>query len=775
MLASDIEPLIAKVREKETLNRRASYILLFSALAAGAGVVAVLRFCSYPARYQIVAATLVAIGATALASLKRRPVAVSSSEASVLLDRALYVKERFGALVTLSDTESGTDAIRKTLITHQISSELAEAPCPSKIAPFIFSRTDVATVVAAVFFLLSAVGLYVARPLSPLEQIAAAIDSIVENNPQLPQEIKREASTLAEQLHKAENYDTQELQDALNRTRRELEKAIAASMFTDASSGSTELHDHTPSKQSSQQEQKLLQKQSQNKGLEGSQKTSAPRSPEQQNKNDDSSKQPIQEKPDHRETSETPKESPQQRHQQPREQQPLAEEHSKKNQGEKDDRQNKQQKQQQQQNPGENESQGGSEAQQEQPEPEQQQQQKNQEEKQQSSSSQSDQGQGQEQNQGEQQQSQQEQEGGQGDGQGQGNGNGQGEGEREGAATGGEKAGSMPQSQSSQGNSPTGQQGSQSGATTTGEGGQPAPAQQQRDSSTERSGDQSQASESAQDDSQNGSPSKSDPQSKSSTGSGENSPLDALTEELNKAEEALKPDMQQQESPRSDKAGGAKQEGKEQEAKGSGQKSSAQKSDSNQENQANPGNKKPSNKSPQEDPQEKQAGQQSNDNAHQQTKSNSKQGRGAQEGEPSSSEQKDGDQKEQPDRKQPAPRPDEGAQKRRPPRSGSDSAGEESAMPDRQAASRSVPGGPEDDSDKAGEGLGDTQRFKESEIRDPNETYDTRFTGQGSTLERNTDEAQPKTSISDLTLAKPKSSRAKSEQPIPLEYEEILE
>jgi hypothetical protein len=73
------------------------------------------------------------------------------------------------------------------------------------------------------------------------------------------------------------------------------------------------------------------------------------------------------------------------------------------------------------------------------------------------------------------------------------------------------------------------------------------------------------------------------------------------------------------------------------------------------------------------------------------------------------------------------------------------------------------------------DGLGANKGFKESEIRDPNETFDPRFTGEGFSLEKNDDSAQAKTTIEDLTLAKPKPSKAKGEQPIPLEYEDVLE
>jgi|GEM_PF-5694331 len=73
-----------------------------------------------------------------------------------------------------------------------------------------------------------------------------------------------------------------------------------------------------------------------------------------------------------------------------------------------------------------------------------------------------------------------------------------------------------------------------------------------------------------------------------------------------------------------------------------------------------------------------------------------------------------------------------------------------------------------------GPGLGEKESFKEVHIDGANETLDSRFTGDQSDIEASDLPAQPKTTIEDVILAKPKSSSQKTEQQIPLEYRDVL-
>lgn len=100
----------------------------------------------------------------------------------------------------------------------------------------------------------------------------------------------------------------------------------------------------------------------------------------------------------------------------------------------------------------------------------------------------------------------------------------------------------------------------------------------------------------------------------------------------------------------------------------------------------------------------------------------------------------------------------------------SDSLGDRSALPDRNAAPRE--GGFGDQ--PSGSGLGPQEQFREAAIEARAEQVDQRFLGQESSLEENKNEARAKTSLEDVTLAKPKPALQRAEQPIPLEYQELL-
>jgi hypothetical protein len=98
--------------------------------------------------------------------------------------------------------------------------------------------------------------------------------------------------------------------------------------------------------------------------------------------------------------------------------------------------------------------------------------------------------------------------------------------------------------------------------------------------------------------------------------------------------------------------------------------------------------------------------------------------------------------------------------------------GERSSMPDRNAQARTEDEG--GGNEAGGSDTGGPRGFKEAQITDQNESFDARYTGSESSLEKNSKEAAPKTSLEDVLLAKPKGSLQKSEQPIPLEYKGIL-
>ncbi len=101
-----------------------------------------------------------------------------------------------------------------------------------------------------------------------------------------------------------------------------------------------------------------------------------------------------------------------------------------------------------------------------------------------------------------------------------------------------------------------------------------------------------------------------------------------------------------------------------------------------------------------------------------------------------------------------------------------DAKGEKSRIVEGKATPRHYEeGGPDG---PPGAGLGGKEGFKDVQLGNTKESFDTRFTGQDSTEEEGKGPAQPKTTIEDLTLSKPKSSVDRGEQRIPLEYKDII-
>ena len=116
------------------------------------------------------------------------------------------------------------------------------------------------------------------------------------------------------------------------------------------------------------------------------------------------------------------------------------------------------------------------------------------------------------------------------------------------------------------------------------------------------------------------------------------------------------------------------------------------------------------------------------------------------------------------------PKADQKAQQKKSDDGSQDGVGERSGLPDRNAKTEEGELGDQ----PSGDGLGPNKKFKESSIESQDEKFDSRYTGGGSSLDKNDVPAQSKTSIDDVTLAKPRGSKELGEQPIPLEYRDIL-
>ncbi|MFM1849107.1 MAG: hypothetical protein RL417_2581 [Pseudomonadota bacterium] len=80
-----------------------------------------------------------------------------------------------------------------------------------------------------------------------------------------------------------------------------------------------------------------------------------------------------------------------------------------------------------------------------------------------------------------------------------------------------------------------------------------------------------------------------------------------------------------------------------------------------------------------------------------------------------------------------------------------------------------------DETGGLGSGLGERKGFKDTEIKTGDEKYDSRFMGADGKVGLNKGPARAKTRLEDVKLAKPDPVKDPAEQPIPLEYRDILE
>lgn len=71
--------------------------------------------------------------------------------------------------------------------------------------------------------------------------------------------------------------------------------------------------------------------------------------------------------------------------------------------------------------------------------------------------------------------------------------------------------------------------------------------------------------------------------------------------------------------------------------------------------------------------------------------------------------------------------------------------------------------------------FGGSKQLEETRVGRSDERFDTRYTGKESELAKNPNDARPKTKLSDVMIARPELLKEREEQPIPLEYRDVLE
>lgn len=672
-----------------------------------------------------------------------RSVSVSQHDTARLIDTSLDTKDRALSLASLEGVAGEEMRVARELIAQQLAAHISSDTRASAIAPYVMTRAEKRSLRVSGALLVVAVLLAFFRPASPLEALVASIESIEQAHPELPPEVQDAARALVEQLQDPD-ATTDEIERALATTKEIVSKAISrdgsdrsvVGRSSDSSNRESKVApppvkpSPTPKPQSAQSSQSKEKEGSKGGADEDSSSRDAGDSNSKEERSaEEQSGAEKQDGADKNSGGEKQQTSGDSAGGTDRSQQQSGNGQSGEGDSAKDqDKAESQQRQQDGQQGGS--SQGGGNSSEERPNA---------------------QGQG----------------GGAGSGssgesnegqsQDAASNNGQGEGQGEGAASNGGQNDQSTEGHDKEGqgkakepgdskNSGAGNQqsegqqgagGQQQGAgQQKGKGEQQGDGQEQKDTNDQRgekgSGDGNSPGK------QSGQPGQQADQKKGQGGAAGEGGLQKLEGAIDKAQKALEKDSTQESSkpessPDKSAQGGAQQDGAKEGANEGGKKESAKK-----------------------DGEQKDGAQQ--DSAAKDSQGMKPPAEGAQPGErDSNGKGKNNDSAD--------------AQTEKSPKGTSDSAGGNSPDIDRNAKARP---GSEMAEGPTSAGLGGKEAFKDVEVPSADENIDERFTGEESSLEESDAPAQPKTTLEDVTLAKPKSSSSKAKQPIPLEYRDIL-
>jgi hypothetical protein len=717
----DIGELIAEVQRCEQSNRRCTAgVLVLSFLLAA------MLFMTVATHYPkwlgwcvmgCVALVWIWIGRAGIRSLK-----VSRGEAAQMLDRAVGAKERAVSFAELQSDGIAKHTVQREVLARQLQALVPDDVTARQIAPYVMSQAERRAIVVGLLCLIALVTALLLRPRSTLDELIATIEEVEAQHPEVPLEVQRALAALIEQASDPQ-AEPQDVAGAFAAAKKALDSAAEAGRSIDSKGAKTPesaLADTQVTQRQQPQEASQREQQSSEKSTDvGSQ---------QQQRKDSQQREPQQQASQQKE--------PQQKEQGARDPRDKAQ-------------QGQQQKEQQQggsNDTGSDSSSGGKRG----GHGEQEGQQDGQDGQQAQSDGQAQQGQQGQQGQ-QSQQGTQGQQGKEGQRAEQGQGEG-GSGDGQGAGTGGSGQGGKSESAESQGQQGPGKQGQGQQGQGEGEGNQGEGQGREGQQATGQQGD-----EQRPDGQQGKTADGKSGEAGQAQGSSESEGIAKLQDAVAKAEEALKQSGQGDAGDQgtSDKPGAgddAEQKQNDTQRSGKGDGRGDQSKSTRSDGEAG-----------------KREGTQKGDEG---TSSSGASSAGAQKGK---------DQERQPPgegegagagtRGDDSSRPDPNARAATPGAGTQPSSGGNSPEVDRNAQARE---GGFDPNAPEGPGLGGQGQFKDVRIEVNGEKLDERFTGNDLNPEQGETVAKPKTTLEDLTLAKPKSAPHKGEQPIPLEYRDVL-
>ncbi len=225
-MAKELHSLIEAVRVREERRRRTA-LAINAALCVSFLAVTWVLLHHYPAWLLLAWVPPLAVAAIFISRSEYESIHVAKDEASELLDEVLKTKERIRTFALISESSAAPDLIRSEFIAAQIREYIPPNCTPQNLLNISLTKPQRWAVTATAGALVLAATLLFLRPITPLEQVAASLQAIVDAHPEIPEQVKVAAQESIQSLGAS---DLAAAQESLQKTQTEITKALSATV-----------------------------------------------------------------------------------------------------------------------------------------------------------------------------------------------------------------------------------------------------------------------------------------------------------------------------------------------------------------------------------------------------------------------------------------------------------------------------------------------------------------------------------------------------------------
>ena len=225
-MGKELHSLIEAVRMREERRRRTA-LAINAALCLSFLVVPWILVQHYPAWLILAWLPPLAVAAIFISRSEYESIHVTKDQASELLDEVLKTKERIRTFALISESSAAPDLIRSEFIAAQIREYIPPHCTPQNLLDISLTKPQRWAVTATAAAVALAATLLLIRPITPLEQVAASLQTIIDAHPELPEQVKVAAQQSIQNLGAS---DLAAAQESLQKTQTEITKALSASV-----------------------------------------------------------------------------------------------------------------------------------------------------------------------------------------------------------------------------------------------------------------------------------------------------------------------------------------------------------------------------------------------------------------------------------------------------------------------------------------------------------------------------------------------------------------